>query len=102
MSRTPNISPSIVWSNCRILDAPDARGRMSLEGGTYCSQFQAEKLQDAVLQYNNSNPSEQGAVPLDVDAVELTDLRNTFCTSGLTEKDEVFIVANIVKTDNSM
>lgn len=75
---------------------------VDFEGGTYCSQFQAANLQDAVLQYNNSDPSEQGAVPLDVDAAELTGLRNIFCTSGLTEKDERLIIANIVKTDISM
>ncbi|KPA20610.1 hypothetical protein shim_32130 [Shimia sp. SK013] len=70
-------------------------------GGTYCSQFHAERLQDAVLEYNRSDPSEQGAIPLDADAVELTGLKNIFGTSGLTEKDEQLILASIVKTEIS-
>ena len=74
---------------------------VEFEGGTYCSQFQAENLQDAVSKYNNSDPSEQGAVPLDSDAAELTGLKNIFCTGGLTEKDELSIFANIVKTEIS-
>lgn len=72
---------------------------IEFEGGTYCSQFQAESLKDAVSQYNNNDPSEQGAVPLDADAAELSGLKNIFCTSGLTDTDELFILANIVKTE---
>ncbi len=74
---------------------------VEFEGGTYCSQFQAVILQDAVSQYNNCDPSEQGAVPLDADAVELTGMKNIFCTSGLTEKNKLSIFANIVKTEIS-
>lgn len=72
---------------------------VDFEGGTYCSQFQADNLQDAVSQYNNSDPSGQGAIPLDVDALGLTGLKNIFCTTGSTENDDLFILANIVKTD---
>jgi len=74
---------------------------VEFEGSTYCSQFQANNVQDAVSQYNNSDPSEQGAIPLDADAVERTGLKNIFCTGGLTETDELSIFANIVKTDVS-
>ncbi|WP_162933465.1 hypothetical protein [Sulfitobacter mediterraneus] len=74
---------------------------VEFEGGTYCSQFQAERLQDAVSEYNSSDPSEKGAVPLDADAVELAGLKNIFCTSGLIGKDEQYILANIVKTEIS-
>jgi len=74
---------------------------VDFEGGTYCSQFQADNLQDAVSKYNSSDPSEQGAVPLDANAVELTGLKNIFCTGGLTEKNEQSILANIVKTEIS-
>ncbi|MDV4144028.1 hypothetical protein R1W01_04255 [Shimia sp. FJ5] len=74
---------------------------VEFEGGTYCSQFRAETLQDAISQYNTCDPSEQGAVPLDADATELTGLKNIFCTGGLAEDGAPVMVANIVKTEIS-
>lgn len=70
-------------------------------GGTYSSQFQADDLHAAIDQYNAKDPSGFGAVPLDLDAVELEGLENIFCTGGLTEDAEKSIFANIVKTDIS-
>lgn len=74
---------------------------VEFEGGTYSSQLDAETLKDAVSKYNSNDPSERRAVPLDAKAVELTGLKNIFFTSGLTEKDERSILANIIKTDIS-
>ena len=74
---------------------------VEFEGGTFCSQFRAESLQDAISQYNNCDPSKHGAVPLDADAVELTGLKNIFCTGGLAEDGAQDMLASIVKTDIS-
>lgn len=74
---------------------------VEFEGGTYSSQFEADELRAAIYQYNQSDPSGCGAVPLDMDAVELAGLKNIYCASGLTIMHKRFIMANIVKTDVS-
>ncbi|GJL94331.1 MAG: hypothetical protein DHS20C05_07360 [Hyphococcus sp.] len=67
------------------------------KGGTYASQFECSNLTDAVAQYNVTDPSGQGAVPLDTKPTLLDGLFGVFCSTGRS-KDGALILANIIKT----
>jgi len=69
------------------------------EGGTFCSQFEAKNLGEAITAYNEADPSEQGAVPIS-DPVPLEGLTNFWYASNHYSDDRT-ITANIVKTDMS-
>ncbi len=69
------------------------------DGGTYVSQFVCTTILEAISLYNDTDPSNQGAVPVRDGFVKLTGLRNAFCTSGMSEPDDKLIVVNIIKTD---
>jgi len=53
------------------------------EGGTYISQFANMSLVEAIRIYNETDPSGQGAVPLDEDYTPITGVTSTFCLGGL-------------------
>lgn len=53
------------------------------EGGTYISQFANMSLVEAIRVYNDTDPSGQGAVPLDEDIAPITGVASTFCLGGL-------------------
>ena len=71
-------------------------------GGTYCSQFYANCLRDAVVLYNAADPSGVGAVPLDYDDTpsNLDRMINVWCLTGFdtcSERNDL-IFANVIKT----
>ncbi len=70
---------------------------VDFEGGTYVSQFEKATISEAIEQYNVTDPSGQGAVPLDDGAVPIRGTQGVFCATGLTEGD-AFLMANIIVT----
>lgn len=52
------------------------------EGGTYISQFMNMSLIEAIRTYNDTDPSGQGAVPLDEDYTPVDGITSTFCLGG--------------------
>ncbi len=71
---------------------------VGFEGGTYISQYPDMSLLEAIKSFNSSDPSGQGAVPIDPELVATTGLEGVFYCSGLTDRDE-YIAANIVATE---
>lgn len=53
------------------------------KGGTYISQFRDVELSEAIASYNETDPSNQGAVPLDNEYTKIKDLESVFCLSGV-------------------
>lgn len=72
---------------------------VDFEGGTYISQYSDMSILEAIGAYNATDPSGQGAVPIDDEPVAITGTQGVFCSGGLTEKDESILV-NIVATEN--
>ncbi len=66
------------------------------DGGTYVSQFRASDIEGAISLYNSSDPSGQGAVPVDY-AVKLDGLSSAYCTSG-NGSSGLPILINIIRT----
>ena len=55
---------------------------INYEGGTYISQFINMSLIEAIRAYNDTDPSGQGAVPLDEDYTPIDGATSTFFLSG--------------------
>jgi len=55
---------------------------INYEGGTYISQFMNMSLIEAIRTYNDTDPSGQGAVPLDEDYTPIDGATSTFFLSG--------------------
>lgn len=70
---------------------------VAYDGGTYISQYRNMTLFDAIKAYNSTDPSDQGAVPID-EPVAISGTEGVFCASGLTKDDEL-ILANIIATE---